>query len=64
MSGECGTTGRDVKCIPNFDRELEGKRPFWRPGRRWEDNIKTDKPIKEMGYEEVDWINVVQDGYQ
>jgi len=22
--------------------KLEGKRPFWRPGHRWEDNIKMD----------------------
>jgi hypothetical protein len=25
----------------------EGKRPLWRPKRRWEDNIKMD--IQEMG---------------
>jgi hypothetical protein len=31
-----------------------GKRPLWRPGCRWEDNIKTD--LRETGRDGVDWI--------
>jgi hypothetical protein len=32
--------------------KLEGKRPFGRPRRRWEDNIRMD--LKEIGWEGVD----------
>jgi hypothetical protein len=35
----------------------EGKRPLGKPGRRWEDNIKTG--LKEIGWEGVDWIDLV-----
>jgi hypothetical protein len=34
----------------------EGKRPLVRPRRRWEDNIKVD--IKQIGWEDVDWIRL------
>jgi hypothetical protein len=37
----------------------EGNRPIGRPGRRWEDNIKND--LKEIGWEVVYWIDLVQD---
>ncbi|KAJ4444324.1 hypothetical protein ANN_06116, partial [Periplaneta americana] len=37
----------------------EGKRPLGRPRRRWEDNIKMD--LREMGYDDRDWINLTQD---
>jgi len=37
----------------------EGKSPFWRPRRRWEDNIKMD--LQEVGYGGVDWIKLAQD---
>jgi hypothetical protein len=37
----------------------EGKGPFRRPRRRWENNINMD--IKEIGWEGVSWINVAQD---
>ena len=36
----------------------EGKVPLRRPRRRWEDNIKMH--IEEVGWEGVDWINLVQ----
>jgi hypothetical protein len=36
----------------------EGKRPFGRPTRRWEDNIKTDLQSVLWG---MDWIDVAQD---
>ncbi|KAJ4435721.1 hypothetical protein ANN_18337 [Periplaneta americana] len=38
---------------------LEGKRPLGRPRRRWEDNIKMD--LREVGYDDRDWINLDQD---
>ncbi|KAJ4446911.1 hypothetical protein ANN_13612 [Periplaneta americana] len=37
----------------------EGKRPLGRPRRRREDNIKMD--LREMGYEDRDWINLAED---
>jgi hypothetical protein len=40
----------------------EGKRPLRRPRLRWEDNIKIDH--REMVWEGVDWIHVVQDREQ
>ncbi|KAJ4448789.1 hypothetical protein ANN_00180 [Periplaneta americana] len=37
----------------------EGKIPLGRPRRRWEDNIKMD--LREVGYDDIDWINLAQD---
>ena len=37
----------------------EGKRPFGRPRRRWEDNITMD--LQDVGYVNMDWIVVAQD---
>jgi len=37
----------------------EGKRPFVRPWRRWEDNIKMD--VQEVGCGGMDWIDLAQD---
>jgi hypothetical protein len=36
----------------------ERKRPFGRPRRRWEDNIKTD--LHEVGCGGMDWIKLAQ----
>jgi hypothetical protein len=36
--------------------EPEGKRPLWRPRRRWEDNIKME--FQEVGYGGMDWIEL------
>jgi hypothetical protein len=41
--------------------KLEGKRPFGRPKRVWEDNIKIDL---EVGYENVKWIELGGDRVQ
>jgi hypothetical protein len=37
----------------------EGRRPFGKPRRRWEDNIKMD--LREVGWGGMDWINLAQD---
>jgi len=36
----------------------EGKRPVWRPKRRWEDNVK--KYLQELGGG-GDWMELAQD---
>jgi hypothetical protein len=36
----------------------EGKRPFGRPRRRWEDNIKMD--LQEVGEGRGDWMELAQ----
>ncbi|KAJ4427892.1 hypothetical protein ANN_23900 [Periplaneta americana] len=48
-----------MTVTPQLVGRPEGKRPFGRPRRRWEDNIKMD--LREVGYDDRDWINVVQD---
>jgi hypothetical protein len=37
----------------------EGQRPLVRPTSSWEGNIKIN--LKEVGYVNVDWINLAQD---
>jgi hypothetical protein len=37
----------------------EGKRPLGRPRRRWVDNIRMD--LREIGWDDVDWIDLAQD---
>jgi hypothetical protein len=37
----------------------EGKRPLGRPRCRWTDNMKMN--LREIGWDGVDWIELVQD---
>jgi hypothetical protein len=37
----------------------EGKRALGRPRHRWKDNIRMD--LREIGWEGVDWIHLIQD---
>jgi hypothetical protein len=37
----------------------EGRRPLGRPRRKWEDKIKMG--LREIGFGDVDWINLAQD---
>ena len=50
-------------CSCNFPRVLlekpKRKRPFGRPRRRWEDNIKMD--LQEVGCGGMEWIELAQD---
>jgi hypothetical protein len=43
----------------SYSLPAEGKRPPGRPRRRWVDNIKID--LREIGWEGMDWIDLVQD---
>jgi hypothetical protein len=40
----------------------EGKKPLGRPRRRWEDNNK--KVVGEIGWGDMDWIDLAQDRNQ
>ena len=58
MGGACSAYGeRSVYRV--LVGKAEGKRPFGRPRRRWEDNIKMD--LTEVGCEGMDWIELAQD---
>jgi len=36
MGGACSIHGKDEKCIQNFGRKPEGKRPLGRRKSKWE----------------------------
>jgi hypothetical protein len=40
----------------------EEKKPCGRSRCRWEDNIRMD--LREVGWEDVDWIHLAEDRYQ
>jgi hypothetical protein len=42
--------------------ESEGTRPVGRPTHRWVDDIRMD--VREIGWEDSDWIHLTQDRYQ
>jgi hypothetical protein len=42
-----------------FALKPEGKRLICRPRRRWGNNIKID--LREIAWEDVDWIDLAQD---
>jgi hypothetical protein len=43
----------------SFVGKFEGKRPFGRPRRRWEDTIRMD--LRETAWVSVKWIHLAQD---
>jgi hypothetical protein len=43
-------------------RKREGKRPLGRPRRKRENNIKM--AVREIGWEDVDWVHLTQDWNQ
>jgi hypothetical protein len=40
-------------------RKPEGRKPYGRTRRRWEDNIKID--LREVGWDGINWIDLAQD---
>ena len=51
--------GGGERCAQGSGGKPEGKRPFWRPRRRWEVNIKMD--LQEVGGGCGDWVELAQD---
>jgi len=39
--------------------QVDGRRPLWRPRRRWVDNNRTD--VQEVGCGYMDWIGLAQE---
>jgi hypothetical protein len=58
MGGAYSTDRRD-KGIQILVGKHEGKRPFGRPRRRREDNIRM--VLREIGWEIMDWIHPAKD---
>jgi len=52
----------DVTIMQVLEGKPEGKGPFGRPRRRWEDNIKME--LQEVGCGGMDWIELAQDRYR
>jgi hypothetical protein len=42
-----------------FVRKLEGKRPFGRPWRTWENNTRMD--LLQAEWKDVDWMHMAED---
>jgi len=58
-AGHVARTGERRAVYRVLVGKPEGKRPFARPRRRWEDNIKMD--LRELGMWGLDWIDLARD---
>jgi hypothetical protein len=59
MGGACSAYGEERDLYRFLVGKHEGKRPPWRPRRRWEDNIKMD--LQDVRCGGMDWIELAQD---
>ena len=59
MGRVCSTYGGDERRIEVLVRKSDGKGPYGRPRRRWEDD--TEMNLQEVGCEGMDWIELAQD---
>jgi hypothetical protein len=55
MSGARNTYGETKGAYRVLVMKPEEKKPFGRPRRRWEENIKMD--LQEAACEDMDWID-------
>ena len=60
MGWACGAYGWGEGVYKVLLGKPVGKRPMWRPRRRWVDNIRMDLKEVECGY--MDWIGLAEDG--
>ena len=51
--------GKERGVYRVLEGKPEGKRPLWRPRRRWVDNIRMD--FQEVGCGYMNWIGLAQD---
>jgi len=58
-AGHVARMGEERRAYRVLVGKPEGKRPLWRPRRRWVDNIGMD--LQEVGCGYVDWITLAQD---
>jgi hypothetical protein len=59
MGGPFSTNGEKRIAYRVLVGKPEGKRPLGGPRRRWVDNIRMD--LGEVGWGDVNWIDLVQD---
>jgi hypothetical protein len=59
MGRACSTKGEGRNAYRVLVVKLEGKRQLGKFRHRREDNIKT--ALREIGWNDMDWINVAQD---
>jgi hypothetical protein len=59
MAGHVARMGEGRGAYRILVERPEGRRPFGRPRRRWEDNIKIH--LQDVGWEGMDWIGMAQD---
>jgi hypothetical protein len=59
MGRVCSTNGEKRNAYRILVGNPEGKRPLRRPRCRWVDNIKID--LREIGWDDVDWIYLAED---
>jgi hypothetical protein len=61
-AGYVAHMGEERKMYKVLVGKPEGKRPLGRPRRIWEDGLKID--LREIGWGNVDWIQLAQDRNQ
>jgi hypothetical protein len=57
--GHVARMGEKMNAYSILVGKPEGKRPLGKPRRRWVDNIKMD--LREVGWGDMDWIDMAQD---
>jgi hypothetical protein len=59
MGGTCGAYGGGERGAQGVGGKPDGKRPFRRPRRKWDENIRMD--LQEVGGGRGDWMELAQD---